>query len=104
MENIDWDEKYQEISSEAFKLYKKQRRDYIHDDDPKTPFLRTQNLGIEPWKGVLIRLGDKFNLLEHYVLKGKYESHSESLRETLLDICSYTIIAIILLENYPESQ
>ena len=104
MDNLIWDKKFQAILSEAFKLHKKLRVDHTHGGNVMASFLRAQNVGIEPWKGILIRLSDKFNLLENYVRKGKYKNHDESLRETLLDICSYSVAAIILLENYPKSQ
>jgi hypothetical protein len=66
--------------------------------------LRTREIGLEPWIAAIVRLLDKFNLLENYIRRGRYYNHDESFRETLLDSLSYTIIAILLLDGREKSD
>lgn len=94
-----WDELFSKTQSEIHNLYKKNRTDYNSDDNPMAPFERAEKLGIRPSTGALLRLGDKFNLVENYVKNGSYTSHNESIRETLLDIAAYTTLTILLMDQ-----
>jgi len=53
-------------------------------------------MGIEPWKGVLIRLTDKMSRLESFARKESFMVKDESVIDTLRDIAVYAILAIIL--------
>ncbi len=98
MNSDDWDDLFVNVQNEIQDLYKKKRIDYITINDPLSSLTRSNNLGVEPYIGALIRLGDKFNLLENFVKNRKYETHDESIRETLLDISAYTTLTILLLD------
>jgi hypothetical protein len=52
--------------------------------------------GIEPWKGVVVRLGDKYSRLCNFAKKGKFEVKDESVEDTLKDLAVYGILALIL--------
>jgi aspartate carbamoyltransferase catalytic subunit len=58
--------------------------------------MRARDMGIPPWKGILIRLGDKMSRLESFARKESFQVKDESLIDTLRDVSVYAILAIIL--------
>jgi hypothetical protein len=105
MNSKKWDDMFCDVQKEIHELYRKNRTDYVKvNDDPLSSLVRSRNLGVEPHIAALIRLGDKFNLLENFVKNGRYETHDESIRETLLDISSYATLTILLLEQGTKNE
>ena len=98
-----WDSRYQRVLTEVFELYIRRRGDYMTSDDPGASLRRAERLGIKPSAGVLVRMADKFALAENHIQSGQSGSHDESLRETLLDISSYAVLAVLLLDEADNS-
>jgi hypothetical protein len=51
-------------------------------------------VGIPDWKGAMVRLSDKVTRLATYNVTGRLEN--ESLDDTLLDLASYSLLALLL--------
>jgi hypothetical protein len=51
-------------------------------------------VGIPDWKGAMVRLSDKVTRLASYNATGRLEN--ESLDDTLLDLASYSLLALLL--------
>ena len=71
-----------------------------HDYAEKEPLgnLRASiDLGIEPWRGVMCRMGDKFHRIESLTAKG-VAMVAESIEDAMLDLAIYTLICDILLD------
>jgi hypothetical protein len=51
-------------------------------------------VGIPSWKGAMVRLSDKVTRLASYNATGRLEN--ESLDDTLLDLASYSLLALLL--------
>lgn len=47
-----------------------------------------------------IRLGDKFNRVSSLIKKGELKENDESLKDTLLDIAGYSILALKYLKEH----
>ena len=56
-------------------------------------------VGIEPWKGAMVRLSDKVTRLASFNATGRL-GH-EGVEDTLLDLASYALLALLL---YQEEQ
>jgi hypothetical protein len=56
-------------------------------------------VGIEPWKGAMVRLSDKVTRLATFNATGRL-GH-EGVEDTLLDLASYSLLALLL---YQEGQ
>lgn len=56
-------------------------------------------VGIEPWKGAMVRLSDKVTRLATFNATGRL-GH-EGVEDTLLDLASYSLLALLL---YQEEQ
>ena len=81
-------------------LHDRKEHDYGKDEDPLSNVRSAQEWGVAPWVGVMIRLTDKVRRLQTLARKGKLKN--ESAQDSLRDICVYSIIASILLEEEHE--
>ena len=50
----------------------------------------------------LVRMEDKINRIRNLVLKGDQQVKDESIRDTLIDLANYSLLAIIDMENEQE--
>jgi len=51
-------------------------------------------VGIQAWKGAMVRLSDKVTRLASYNATGRLEN--ESLEDNLFDLASYSLLALLL--------
>jgi hypothetical protein len=80
------EEKYKEIQNEALELFRKKNSDYGN---------AFQEYGLI---GVLVRIGDKIKRATNITSKGITLVESESLRDTLLDLHNYSVLALLTIE------
>lgn len=60
-------------------------------------FRLSEKFGVSAFIGCLVRMGDKFIRIQNLVKNPKNEMVGESIRDTLLDLASYSLIAYCLL-------
>lgn len=89
--------KFNAIIDEITALHESKNHDYTPDADPLSNLRRCANFGIDPVKGVLVRLSDKWSRIEQ-LASGKSPKH-ESLRDSLIDNAVYSLLAVILLDE-----
>ena len=81
--------------------------DYATDENPYKNLEGVARIGIEPWRGIVIRLMDKFERVEQYCTNGELAIKSEGMEDTFKDIAVYSTLAMILFrksENLKELQ
>lgn len=88
---------FQKLIDEIVALHASKNHDYAQDTDPLSNLRRAEALGVPAWKGVLVRLTDKWSRLEQ--LAGGKDPKHESMRDTLIDNAVYSLLAIILLDE-----
>lgn len=81
---------------EMAELHSRKNHDYAGAGDPLRNFRKSLEQGIEPWRGVMIRLSDKWSRLESFCKQDKLAVKDESVEDTLLDNAVYSLIAILL--------
>jgi len=93
--------RFLEIMGQMWLINLRKSNDYATNEDPLSNLKRSINLGISPFKGVLLRLEDKFSRLEEL---SKKESMviDESIKDTLIDTAVYCLLAVIVLEQEEE--
>jgi len=91
------DPRFYQLLDEIAALHSRKNHDYARTDEPLSNFHRSLALGIEPWRGVLIRMSDKWSRLEQ--LAGGKSPKNESMRDTLIDLAVYALIDVLLLEE-----
>lgn len=75
-------------------LHDKKQEDYGTEDDPFANVRSSIRFGVEPWRGALVRMGDKVTRLEQYAHRGTLSN--ESFEDSLDDLAVYAIICKIL--------
>jgi len=84
------------VYSEAFNILLKKNADYGPSNIADSPG--------GPLNGILVRMWDKMSRLRHLVESG-VEPENESLRDTLMDMANYSLIAMIVLDgNWPGME
>ena len=85
-------------------LHDAKNADYSTLENPYKNLQATERIGVEAWKGIVIRLMDKFSRLEEYCVKGELAIKSEGIDDTFADIAVYSILARILFRKEQEQQ
>jgi hypothetical protein len=88
------------LLDEIRELHESKNADYARDDDPLSNLRRCEEMGIPAWKGVLVRLTDKWSRISE-LANGKQPKH-ESLRDSLIDNAVYSLLAVLLLDEQAE--
>lgn len=76
-------------------MHSSKSRDYGSETDPLANIRNgAEFVGIEPWKGAMVRLSDKVTRLATYNRTGSL-TH-ESVEDNLMDLASYALLALLL--------
>ena len=89
-----------ELIEEIKRLRESKNSDYAKDEDPLSNLRKCEAFGIPAFKGVLVRLTDKWSRIEQ-LAGGKTPKH-ESLRDSLIDSAVYALLAVILLDEQKQ--
>lgn len=89
--------RFYELVEEICELHARKNADYSRDDDPLSNFRRAESLGVEAWRGVLVRMSDKWSRIEE-LSRGKVPQN-ESMADSLIDLSVYSLLALVLLEE-----
>lgn len=77
-------------------VYVAKDSDYSENDLPMGNLRESSELGIEPWKGVLLRIGDKKRRIGSFILKQEYLVKDEAVEDTLIDMANYSLLGASL--------
>ena len=100
MRNREFDEALDELKM----LHDAKNHDYATAENPYANLERVARIGIEPWRGIVIRLCDKFMRVEQFCRSGELAIKSEGLEDTFMDIANYSILALILYRKGEDSD
>ena len=89
--------KFYKLLEEIAELHSRKSRDYAGDD----PLSNLRDFG---WKGVIVRLGDKWCRIKNFAEREKYEVKDESLKDTLMDNAVYSLLAWILYDDEESNK
>ena len=77
-------------------------KDYGDGEDSLSNLRECTRIGIQPMVGVFIRMEDKMARVRSFINKGNLEN--ESVRDSLLDLSVYAILAQILLDEQEDEN
>jgi len=87
-----------ELLEELRQLHMSKSQDYGSESDPLANIRQgAEFVGIEPWRGCLVRVADKVQRLRTYCKTGRLVH--EGVRDTLLDLSAYSLLAIVLFDE-----
>ena len=78
-------------------LHFRKAADYGRGVDPFANVRASSEFGIPAWVGVMIRAGDKLHRIKSFIANGSLKN--ESVRDSLMDLAAYSLIALVLLEE-----
>ncbi len=90
------------IIVEMMELHSSKSNDYATDESPFANIELCERAGFEAWKGVIIRLGDKYSRLLN-ALSGKLFKH-EGVEDAFKDNAVYSIIGLIEYRKVQEMK
>jgi hypothetical protein len=85
-------ERFYELLDNMRETHDAKRHDYAN-------FRTCEMAGIPAWKGCCVRLGDKFSRIMGFAKKETLKVKDESIKDTLIDMANYALIALILYEE-----
>ena len=77
-------------------LHDCKNHDYATAENPYKNLEGVERIGIEAWRGIVIRLMDKFERVQQYCVNGDLAIKSEGIEDTFKDIAVYSTLAMIL--------
>ena len=83
-------------------LHDAKNHDYATAENPYLNLQGVEKIGIEAWRGIVIRLMDKFERVQQYCVNGELAIKSEGLEDTFKDIAVYSTLAMILFRKDQE--
>jgi hypothetical protein len=78
-------------------VYEAKDSDYSENDLPMGNLRESIELGIEPWKGVLLRIGDKKRRIGSFIKKESFLVKDEAVDDTLVDMANYSFLGCALM-------
>jgi hypothetical protein len=91
------DPRFLEKLHQIAELHSVKQHDYGIDEDPFANIRASQEFGVAPWVGAVIRLNDKVTRIKSFVKKG--ELKNEPIIDSFMDVAVYALIAAILFEE-----
>jgi len=79
---------------QAGELHDSKQSDYGRPEDPFANVRASEEYGIDPWIGCMIRANDKMRRIQTFA-KGKQLKH-ESVEDSFRDLAVYSLIALCL--------
>lgn len=81
------------IMDMAMSIVEDKRHDYSGGEDPFGNFRKSALFGVDPWRGVMVRLTDKLSRIESIIeADGERRVMDEALWDTLADAVNYVCI------------
>lgn len=109
IKHLPWDTEkspFAAVLDEMRDLHAKKSSDYSPGEDPLKNFHAVEAFGLTAFEGVLARLSDKWERIKNLQKKRQEDTRpavlDESLRDTLIDLCVYGVIALNLFDEEKE--
>lgn len=92
--------RFETLQKEELELFQAKNTDYANPKDALANLRACEKIGIPAWKGVVVRLTDKFSRLQNLAKNdGQHAVKDETIVDTLKDIANYANLCIILYEE-----
>lgn len=105
--------RFYELVWQACELHERKNRGYATTANPLSNFYECEGMGVPPWQGTLVRMSDKWSRIKNLAkaetmtaIDSVMESaqRMESITDTLMDMSIYSLIDIILYEEYRRKK
>ena len=91
-------QRFLDLLDEMRLLHESKSADYGSETDPLANIRQgAEFVGIEAWRGCMVRIADKVQRLKTFCRTGRLVH--EGVRDTLLDLSAYSLLAIVLFDE-----
>ncbi len=80
-------------------LIKAKNSDYTNGAGPFANFDQASEFGVDPFKGLMVRMGDKMQRIKSYCSKGALQVANEGVEDALKDLIGYSLIGLAMLDE-----
>lgn len=94
--------RYPAILLEMLQMHSNKSNDYATDKDPFSNIELCERVGFPAWKGIIIRLGDKYSRLLNAL--GDKLFKYEGIRDAFMDNSCYSVMGIIEYEKAEKKE
>ena len=84
---------------DALGIMTTKRHDYSGLEDPFRNLRDAEFMGVDPLKGVMVRIMDKFARVRSFIEQGELKVKDEAIKDTLVDVLNYTCILAAMIEE-----
>ena len=67
-------------------------------------FRLSESFGVSSFLGVMVRMSDKWIRITNLIKNPKNDQVGESIRDTLMDLASYALIAVCIMDETKEKE
>lgn len=100
LEESGGDPKYLQLLDDMKKLHIVKNKGYSGDSSDRwANFRLSETFGISAFLGVMVRMSDKWIRITNLIKNPKNDKVGESIRDTLMDLASYALIAVCILDE-----
>jgi len=83
-------------------IHDKKSADYAQDADRFSNFRLSELMGLPAWKGIIVRLGDKYSRVCEFAKKESFEVSDESFEDTCIDGANYFLLLLQAYRDHKE--
>jgi hypothetical protein len=95
---------FTDVLDELIILHNLKNKDYATSENPYKNLQGVERIGLDPWKGVVIRMMDKFSRIEEFCVKEELAVKDETIEDTLKDLSIYAVLALILYRKRNDEE
>ena len=95
---------FTDVLDELIILHNLKNKDYATSENPYKNLQGVERIGLDAWKGVVIRMMDKFSRIEEFCVKEDLAVKDETIEDTLKDLSIYAVLALILYRKRNDEQ
>jgi hypothetical protein len=88
----------------AIEIVVAKNHDYAGTEDFYKNFRECESWGFPAWKGILVRLGDKWRRICNYAMKPIYLVKNESFEDTVLDMVNYLMLMLAMWDEWMQKN
>lgn len=89
--------RFHQLLDEVGDLHDKKQADYGRPGDPFSNVRASEDFGVDGWIGCMMRANDKMRRIQTAAQGSSLEN--EGVKDSLLDIATYALIALVLFEE-----
>lgn len=80
-------------------LIKRKNHDYTNGSGPFANFEQAGDFGVDPFKGLMVRVGDKMQRIKTFCKSGELSVANEGVDDALRDLIGYSLIGLAMLDE-----